>query len=410
MAALSSFGCATDRAENARPAGSPERANVWVNVAGGSCVRSPLRTFSTAIACPSLSTAHRIARSGDLVLVKGGTYLAPQLLNTDRGRIEIRSARGEKPSFVSEEGIVLDAPASNLILAGLSATAVRIGTNCQASEAQCGRRATNITAISLDVGTFELMYVDGVVWSGGDVGPADACRGAEHPLVGDDGDAGWAPKNIVIQRSYFHDIEAVGCDTHTECLLVWAADNVTVRRNRFRNCGSTGSMYVTELNLPQHVSYCRGVVIENNWFHGLDDGEPDYVHFESDCAMTIRFNSFARSARPYLLNAQGDSSNVNLPVHIYGNYGNQPEGGCAKMDSHWIFRGNVWKRTKCDSTDRAVAHLDFADPDTNLHLAARANAIDRGWKSAFPRSDIDGQRRYGGKAPDAGADEVFPKR
>jgi hypothetical protein len=50
--------------------------------------------------------------------------------------------------------------------------------------------------------------------------------------------------------------------------------------------------------------------------------------------------------------------------------------------------------------------MQFVDENGfDLHLARGSAAIDRGDPSAYPRRDIDGQRRPGGRAPDAGADE-----
>ena len=60
----------------------------------------------------------------------------------------------------------------------------------------------------------------------------------------------------------------------------------------------------------------------------------------------------------------------------------------------------------CGPTD-VVAPFQFRNPaKLDLHLSAGSPAIGRGDPAGYPATDIDGQRRPRGSAPDAGADEV----
>jgi hypothetical protein len=81
-------------------------------------------------------------------------------------------------------------------------------------------------------------------------------------------------------------------------------------------------------------------------------------------------------------------------------------GSCTAQGSpvpiNW--RYNVIQGGTCGSTDRNAPY-GFVDINSNLHLAAGAAAINAGDPASYPSRDIDGQTRFLGTAPDAGADE-----
>ncbi len=135
------------------------------------------------------------------------------------------------------------------------------------------------------------------------------------------------------------------------------------------------------------------------------------MHLENDCDILVRYNSFSDGARPHLLDYQNHPGGTQRKVTLIGNYGNPPssESGwnCAQGQANFSFAYNVFLNDKCSGTGNAsVASLNFVDPLSNLHLTAGANAIDKGGTaSGYPSTDIDGQPRYSGSAPDAGADE-----
>jgi hypothetical protein len=380
-------------------------ANVWVDTDGGSCRRwKKLVPYSDAAACSGPARAHAVAAPGDVVRLKGGSYGAVTLI-ADKGipSIVFVAAVGETPRLTI---LTMANGSGHVAFKRLRIDSTYLG-ECSESEAACGgpdNRVRRVTFAKVDMKSFDFNFVDGVTLLGGDVGPGNAEEGYEHPLIasGSSAVATWAPKNIVIDGAYFHDFTAE--ESHTECLLVWAADHVTVRDSVFRNCYSTGSMYITELNEPGYGSYCRGVLVENNWFLGHDDGSYDLVHFESDCEMTIRYNSFSRGARPYLLDARFGAAEEQ-PVSVVGNYGRSPAGNCRRSAGSFSFLRNAWKGGACGPKDADVSRLDYVDPARDLHLTPRASAIDRGSRSSYPAADKDGQRRYLGSAPDAGADE-----
>jgi hypothetical protein len=73
------------------------------------------------------------------------------------------------------------------------------------------------------------------------------------------------------------------------------------------------------------------------------------------------------------------------------------------------YRNNVWTNgsgAKCGSSDKSVASAGYVNGAAHdLHLTASSAAVDAGSTTVFPGTDIDGQGRPMGAAPDAGADE-----
>ena len=76
-----------------------------------------------------------------------------------------------------------------------------------------------------------------------------------------------------------------------------------------------------------------------------------------------------------------------------------------ECDPRYTWSHNVWDGAACGASD-LNAPSGFVDVGSlNLHLAPGSAAIDRGDPADYPATDIDGDRRPIGPAPDAGADE-----
>jgi hypothetical protein len=173
----------------------------------------------------------------------------------------------------------------------------------------------------------------------------------------------------------------------------------------FKNCHGTGAIYVTLLNVPDVRTYCEDVIVQNNFFLGHDDGGIDYVHFESDCSLLLRYNSFGPHSEPRLLGPSGGTT-YQKTVRVIGNYGPRPTPLNKICGSDgFVFIANVWRGRACGPTDRKVVRLQYVDPASDLRLLPHANAIDRGSRQNYPRTDKTGVKRYLGKGPDAGAHE-----
>ena len=81
---LSAGQAALTQADAIRPA--PKRANLWIDVTGGACVRSAKRVaYNNARAC-GWADANAKCRGADTVMVKGGDY----------GDVTIRGSNGQR--------------------------------------------------------------------------------------------------------------------------------------------------------------------------------------------------------------------------------------------------------------------------------------------------------------------------
>lgn len=383
-----------------------EVANLWIDADGGSCVRSATPSnYVSGTACGTMTGAHIAASTGDAVRIKT-VIMGQETLTQMKGMVQFLSADAATPRWTR---ITLGRGVSNINFDGFAIDTF-MSAKCAGIESSCtGGRNRSIGFTNMKLRTFELTFVDGVSMVGGDVSPGGRCSFA-HPLVATDVNsaATWAPKNITFDRVFFHDaIHQASCG-NTECLYVWAGDGITVKNSTFRNCFSTGSMYITMLNAANYNAYCTGIVIENNFFYGHDDGSVEYVHFESDCEILVRHNTFSRGARLLALNSGHGGETVRIrPVTIVGNYGNNPAikdgAACTLTTDAFTFVRNVWRGGTCDASDLNVSAFQVVNQAIDLHLVAGSNAIDRGSVGNFPLTDWDGQNRTG--IPDAGGDE-----
>lgn len=168
--------------------------------------------------CRSFARAYRLARPGQVVLMRGGTYPAQTVEAAGRPRggrpVVFRPASGAR--VVVDGALVVEA--SNVEFRRLAATVLEsVGASRQ-------------TFRGLDV---DLLFIKGsrrVSVIGGDVGPTenDDSQVTSHE--------GRVPANILFDRVRFHDAVRTDPDAHTECLQIGAGVGVTIRRSRFERC------------------------------------------------------------------------------------------------------------------------------------------------------------------------------
>jgi len=393
-------GCtaATDNDET-DPGASP--ADMYISPTGNdgsACV--------AASPCQSLNRAYQAATCGTVVSVAGGNYPAQSItanaaLANCSQRVVFQEASGADAQFGT---VGINYPASHVELRGLSINPY-IDLGYQNPGSNCNNNpARDVRLVDIDVQSFHIGCVNGLDWDGGDVGPSNS-NSVEHPYINDA--TGYIPANIVLSDIYFHDAVQGSNGEHTECLLVIAADGLTVERSTFWNCGSTGPLYITVINISGAQATCRGITVQNNWFFGNGS---QAAHFENDCDILVRYNSFSAGAFPYLLPYNNHPGGSQRTVTLVGNYGTAPRfegnGSCPSPPSNFVFSYNVFVGTTCAGPGNlSVSATNFVNPSSDLHLLAGANAIDRGTTGNYPADDFDGQARYTGSAPDAGADE-----
>lgn len=410
-------GCsgATDNDETDPITPPPAGTALWVDTNGGTCTRNPNTGYVDTAACGSFSAAQAAAQPGDLVTVKGGTY-GPQTLSANKagGRIVFEASSGETVNVQAPWGndsLTLTERAGNLTFRRLNVSWLSGGT--------CAGESTNVTFENTQIQTMGLHRAVNWLFLGGGVGPAASTNTVDaHPLIDDCG----SPitnvnKNVVFDGVYFHDVYTTDPDLHTECLLVTGVDGLTIRNSRFFNCDSTGDIYVTRWNYGSASSHgvVENVLIENTMF--LDDCgysggpagsqgcQPWSIQLEQDAQITFRHNTWTKSLLLLSNTNCGSCGDPVRPVIIANNYGSV--AGCLTGAT---FSGNVWhtnpyaNSVSCDGTLKS-GRVQVVNVQTDLHLTAGSDAIGAANAAYMTATDIDGQTRPIGAAPDAGADE-----
>ena len=205
-----------------------------------------------------------------------------------------------------------------------------------------------------------------------------------------------SPDQILMDRVYMHDY--VNSATHMECLTVQAANNLTIRNSRFTRCQDFDIFFKHR----SPVLASTNITLENNWFDvpwptgsssisfSLPDGGGSFSN------LLIRNNSFAGGL---LMKPDADFRNA----RVIANVGISFDGPCGDVTTAY----NVWSEDAgCSPTDRQAPTGYVNQSGFDFHLRPGAAAIDRGDPTSYPATDIDGQARPRGSAPDAGADET----
>ena len=376
---------------------SPAPADLYLSSSG-----SDASDCSVAKPCRSLNRAYKLAQPGQTVEMAAGSYADTSLSldssKTSNTDVLVRPATGATVTFTSQ----LHISARHLELRGLRFS----------SKLWIEASAVDVTLRSDTLKNFDL-YSNGkqssedISFIGGSIGPS----ADENSRIASNGTSTTAsPKNILIEGVDFHDFTVTpGSGAHVECLQVWAVDGLTIRNSTFRNC-EVFDIFLQKL--PEGAAATpSNILIENNFFDCCGDGYYSIRMADHPGTswknVTIRNNSLNKAINP-------DPAVPYSNVKIVGNVGpslalwagstgatqSKPPAGLTIDYNVWYAGSKIGSNDKvAPSGFRNAAALDF-------HLNAGAAAIDAGDPADAPRTDIDGDARPAGKAPDAGADET----
>ncbi len=356
---------------------------------------------SVARPCRTLNRAYRLAQPGQTVEMAAGSYADTGLTldssKTAAADVIFRPVAGATVTFPSQ----LHVYARHLELRGL-----RFSSKLWIEATAADVTVRNSTLKNFDLYSNGKQSSQDISFIGGSIGPS----ANENSRIASNGPATTAsPRNILIDGVEFHDFTVTpGSGAHVECLQVWAVDGLTIRNSTFRNC-EVFDIFLQKL--PGGAAATpSNILLENNFFDCCAGGY--YAIRLADHAgtswknVTIRNNSLNKAINP-------DPSVPYSNVKIVGNVGPEVKfwsgtTGAVQAKPAGIEVGhNVWYAgAKVGATDK-VAPSGFVNAAAlNFHLKAGAAAIDAGDPANAPATDIDGNPRPAGKAPDAGADET----
>jgi hypothetical protein len=346
-----------------------------------------------ATPCASLAAAYLAAERGEVVEVADGTYGGDQVF----------------PAFLGKpgNGVVMfkPAPGAKVTLTGevlVDGSHVEFRDMRMDSGWQVRKGADDVTFRDVSSAHLFIFSASNVNVLGGEIGPGE---GLDFDSIIARSEGANPPTNILIKGVWFHDwFRPAGSDFHTECLQIGSAVNLTISGNRFQRC-ATHDIFIRswgEVNGTE--SPLINIVIENNFLDETLDGFFTLAISNDlgtpDATFVVRNNS---SLQAINLDPLSTGGALNARIDVFGNIiGFQQSFGCTAT----TYAYNVIEEgDACDATDvvARVAYVDRANLD--LHLAPGSAAIDRGDPTSYPGVDFDGDLRFLGGAPDAGADE-----
>jgi hypothetical protein len=341
---------------------------------------------TAAAPCASFDRAFRVAKAGQVVEIRAGTYPSQDVgadsSKTGPGVVLFRPAAG---ATVTVPTLMVDGGAFLTFRGFRALDALRV---YNLDPGTVGSR--NVTFENMGAQTIKIVgQVKNITVRGGVYG--DTMDWQPQIAKANQGDPESSrPNNILIENATFRNYLRSGSSVHTECLQVINVDGLMVRNSTFNNCDGTGDIGITD---GPH----NNITFENNFMGKAGDAYYSMQITKNVTNLTLRNNTSSKAA------VFSDTERGG-PYVITGNYFPFSSGLCQPEGtySHNVFAGG-----KCGATDFNAPAMRFVDENGfNLHLAPNSEAIDRGDPASFPAQDIDGQARPMGAAPDAGADEL----
>lgn len=362
----------------------PAGATVYLSPNG-----SDAAACTQAAPCQSFSRGFAVAPAGTDVEVAGGSYGSQTLRNgpakgspvtihpaagapVTLGSLSIENTSNVEVQSVDTNGWSIMSGSQHVVLRNVRATDVSGGAAAYFSGA------------------------DDVQILGGEIGRVDP----EDAIHFNNGYG--TNTNITIDGLFVHDLTRNSDPSaHDDCVQTGDVTNLTIRNSRFFNCGTQGIF----LN-PYNGGATRNIVLEDNWFGPAQLGY-NTVYVGEAQNVTIRNNSFTGSMYVDPATSSGvtmvnnildlDSYTCGTTAKAVDTFDyNMSESSCSGATHHVVKPGL--------QSQFVNAHPSSASA-FDLHLNAGAAAIDRGSPSSYAPTDIDGQPRPIGGAPDIGADE-----
>lgn len=446
-------------------------------------------------ACKSFERAYQVAQPGDTIVPEAGTYpggyIEPDATKAAGATITITPSC-TTPNCVTVQGFFY-LSGQNVRLVGNGNGRQLGSSNFLIYKLDIGTSARRAVATGLHLLTFFVTGSQDVTVRDSEVGPFLACYGRDQPRrtgdtaatvcpydppyypyggaqyanvgsvgnnvsepkVGPSGElANSKPRNIVLDRLYFHDHNSsnipdnqYGNSFHSGCLFLVSVDGLVLRNSIFRSCVVYDIQvqdFTTAACCGQQYGPPTNVTIENNWF-----GQPvnaasgqTGTSTENGCGVTfscktntasdgqaavqlgdrnqatapppfntifwqswlVRFNSFQSG---WSWDQTGDGSTGGFSnVRFLGNIGAPPSGACSGV-AGLTYTLNAFYGTTCGTGALLTSSPFRTDtiPGLDLHLTggAAAGLITATGGDYDLATDFDGETRTAPR--DAGSDQ-----
>jgi hypothetical protein len=361
--------------------------------------------------CASFNGAYQKAAGGDTVEIAGGTYGSQSLTAATKGSVvTLRAASGASVTIGSLTINTRFVEVQNVRATGH----INIGP----SNNVWSNSVNHITLRNVS-GKSMMVVAEDVLVQGGDFGGFDGCNASNQEDVidvwqlPDSGGTYHASNRVTFDGVTVHDItdhnntcsdvSGSGNGRHVDCMQILAGHYITVRNSTFYNCATS------DIIARPFRDSLDNLLFENNFFgEVLHPGAALNLGASGDTfggTNIVRYNVI-QSAGIQCSPSPGC-------MQIYGNI--MAIGSCQSGSySYNVFFAN-WSAT-CGSNSKR-GNPSFVGPTPNpgymngirpnYHLASNDTvALNAGDPNRYPATDIDGQARKVGAAPEAGADEI----
>jgi len=264
--------------------------------------------------------------------------------------------------------------------------------------AEGGANGVTFQHLVSDNGNLGVYHASNITFSGGSYGNTNRYKSEIYP------DGSWQHNaNITVTGVTIHDVRSDDlANYHVEGMLISDGNGVTISGNTFYN----NDVFDLSIGVFGNASLAN-ITVENNFFASsagpkFDSGFSLNTNTTSWNGLNVRNNSSLTYMRHPI--CSGGCSNVRYSGNI------SPLPSVSQCVSAVTYRDNVWVGAGggvCNSSDIRASGPGFVNPGAHdLHLSVGSPAINAGAPTDYPTTDIDGQARPMGGAPDAGADET----
>jgi hypothetical protein len=337
--------------------------------------------------CRSFARAYKKARPGKVVQVAGGSY-GPQSIPVDGSKQSKKDVvfRPAPRSAVSVSS--LDVHGSHVKLERMRLTSFPY--------LRTWRQAADLTFHRLHAARFTIMGSHNVRLRGGNYGPS---ANAYSSIQSEGANDTKVATNVRLVGVTIHDYRQTDGSSHVDCLHIFGARGVVIRRSLFYNCEAFAILFTKIPSSP--VPTPTNVTIENNFIDCCGSGYFSIYlgdqHGERWSNFLVRNNS---TNKPIGIGYDNTTvSRLRFLSNIAPSFQGCPRAG---VSAHY----NIWYHgSRCGRHDRVSPSGFHAPGRHDFHLVRGAPAIGRGDPGSHLDKDYDGQRRPMGRLPDAGADE-----